>query len=222
MVERSLIPVGSRPSHMHELRASRLEQWCALGIDRGPLFGADHKRRDTLLSNGVVSRESVSVQQAHQSAEVVGLALMRRRREQEHRGCRLGQRLAEPMSSDPVSTASQAVGFVDDDEIPTGGHKVLESLAVVGADSLRCPTAPSVDRLDCIQRADHLIVELPQVALIVDARELAPSGKVSGNDRPEILVEVRTHFGYPLRDEARWRDHEYALGQAAQLEFAQD
>ena len=90
IVERSLIAVGSGPSHGHNLSPARLEQRRALGIDRVPLFGADDEGSDALPPYRVFVGERFAVQQPQETAEIVGLALMRRRREQEHARGRLG------------------------------------------------------------------------------------------------------------------------------------
>ena len=82
--------MGSGPGHGHELRPARLEQWRALGIDRVPLFGADDEGSDALPPYRVFVGERFAVQQPQETAEIVGLALMRRRREQEHARGRLG------------------------------------------------------------------------------------------------------------------------------------
>ena len=126
------------------------------------------------------------------------------------------------MAGHPVGAAAQPVGFVDDDEVPTSGDEILEPFAVVAGDPLGVPAPAGVHGLDRIQGANHLIVEPPEVVLVVDAGEFAPSGEVPGNDRPEILVEVGAHFGDPLRHETRGRNDEDALNQTAQLQLPQD
>ena len=54
------------------------------------LLGSDHIRRDVVLVDRVIVGERFSVQEAQQAPEGIGLALVRRRREQQQIGRRLG------------------------------------------------------------------------------------------------------------------------------------
>ena len=68
------------PDHGLEARHPRLEQGTPLGGDRLALLGANHERTHPVLAHAAFIGERLAVQQLHQAQEVVGLALMRRRR----------------------------------------------------------------------------------------------------------------------------------------------
>ncbi len=124
------------PRHRVQAREPGPEQRLAFGIDGGTLFGADHEGLHALAADAAFIWESVPVQQLHQAHELVGLALMRRGREQQQVGRGLRQRRAQLVARYLLGAAAHAVRFVDDDQVPRRRHQILEAFAVVGLDLL--------------------------------------------------------------------------------------
>ncbi len=199
---------------------ARLEERIALRIDRDTLFRAHHEGSHTLARHAALVREGIPVDQLHQPMELVGLALMRRRRQEEDVGRGFRQRSAQLVACDLIRAPAHAVRFVDDHQIPRRRNQVLEALPVVGAELFEAPAPPPFERLHGIQRADDLIMQTPEVLFVV--APLPEGGKLGRFDELEVLPEMQPHLGLPLADQPFGRDHQDPLRHAAQLELAQD
>ena len=64
-------------------------------------------------------------------------------------------------------------------------------------------------------------MDLPQILPFINGSDLAPCGKVAGDNQTEILIEMRFHLADPLAYDACGSNYEDALDQPADLEFAQ-
>lgn len=114
------------------------------------------------------------------------------------------------------------MGLIDHDQIPARVDQIVEALAVVAGYLLRAPATAGLHRLDGIEGADHLVVPLPEVLFWANAQQLPPGGEVAGLHEVEGLVEVGVELTDPLADQTSRGDHQKALGQAANLELAND
>jgi len=88
---------------------------------------------------------------------------------------------------------------------------------------LQAPAAPAFQRLNRIQRADHLVVHAPQVLFLARAAAAPlPEGRQLGRlDELELLAEVQAHFCLPLAHKPLGRHYQDALHPATQLQLAQ-
>ena len=150
--------------------------------------------------------ELVPVEQRHEPLEASGLALVRRGREQQQVRGGFGQRFAQAVAGDLFGAAAEPVGFVADNQIPTGVDQVAEAFLVVRFQLLTGPAPASFDGLDGIDGADDLI-ELPPDVL--GAGEVAPGRELARRQEPELLAEVGLHFLHPLRHEALGGDDQH-------------
>ena len=131
-------------------------------------------------------------------------------------------RYKELRTQNGASTKLKDYAFpsVDDHQIPRRRNQILEALPVVGAELFEAPAAPPFERLHGIERADDLIMQTPQVLLVV--APLPECGKLGRFDELEMLPEMQPHLGLPLPDQPLRRHHQDSLRHAAQLELAQD
>ena len=160
------------PFNRHQLREARLEKRVAVGVNRPALLSANDKGSDGFPRNRVIARQSVRIEKPNEPAERVRLALVRCRRKQQQIGRRLRQRVAQLEPGDLFRAAANPMGFVDDDQVPSGRNQVLEPLTVVAGKLLLAPTAARVHRLHRVERADHLVVHAPEVFVLVDGAGL--------------------------------------------------
>ena len=144
------------------------------------------------------------------------------RRKQQQIGRRLRQRVTQLEAGDLLGAAADAVGLVDDDQVPSGRNQVLEPLAVVAGELLLAPAAAGIHRLHGVERADDLIVHPPEILILVDGAGLPQSGQAAGKDEAEILVEVPLHFRLPLQHQPGGRDDENPANKTPDLQLAQD
>ena len=113
------------------------------------------------------------------------------------------------------------MGLIDDHQIPRRREQILKTLAVVSLQLLQTPAAPPLQRLDRIQRADHLVMLAPQVVVRVRGR-LAEGRQFRGLDKAEGLAKMQVQLRLPLPHQPLRRHDQDALDQAAQLQLAQD
>ncbi len=161
LIEELLQVVTALPGHRGHLRAPGFKERLAVGINGLALLGADDVRSHPLAGDALHIRKGVVIQQAHQTMEGIGLALVRRGRKEQHIGRGFRQSPAELVAGDLIGAAAQAVRFVHDHQIPTGGNQILEPAAVVFGDALGGPAAPLVHGFDRIQGDDDLIEHRP-------------------------------------------------------------
>jgi len=86
LVEPLLRAVACLPGHRLQPGDTRLEQRLALGIDGHALLCADHEGPHPVTADTALIRKGFAVQQLHQPHELVGLALVRRGRQQQEIG----------------------------------------------------------------------------------------------------------------------------------------
>ncbi len=144
---------------------------------------------------------------------------MRRGREQQQVRGGFGQGFAQAVAGDLFGAAAEPVGFVADNQVPTGVDQVAEPFLVVRFQLLTGPAPASFDRLDGIDRADDLI-ELPPDVL--SAGEVPPGRELARRQEPELLAEVGLHLLHPLRHESLGGDDQHPLHQPSQLQFPED
>ena len=115
--------------------------------------------------------------------------------------------------------ASKPVGFIEYHQVPARAHKIVEPLGVVVRDLFAAPATPGIDRLDRVERADHLLVTPPKVWI---ARLAAQCWKVGWREQLKGFAKVGQQFLLPLAGQPGWHDDQAALDETAQLEFALD
>jgi hypothetical protein len=161
LVEELLQVMTALPGHRGHLRPPGFEERLAVGIDGLALLGTDDIRSHPVAGDAVHIRKGIVIQQVHQPMEGIGLPLVGCSRKEQHIGRGFRQPLAELVAGDLVGAAAQAVRFVHDHQIPTGGNQILEPAAVVFGDALGGPAAPLVHGFDRIQGDDDLIKHRP-------------------------------------------------------------
>ena len=141
----------------------------------------------------------VAVEQLEEQAEVLRVALVRRRRHEEVVIGHCRQRLAELVGERLLVAAGGAhlVRLVHDDEVPVAAEQ-----AFLGV----------LDARDPGDRGDDLVLVLPGVRAVVGAEDVAA-------DDFEVLAELVLHLALPLEGEVGRRDDEGALHQAADLQL---
>ena len=223
LIQALLRAVAGLPGHRLQPGHARLEQRLAFGVDGCALFGANHERPHPLTVDAALIREGFSIQQLHQPHELVGLALVRRGRQQQEIGRCFGQRRAQLVAGHLLGAAAHAVGFVDDDQIPRRRDQVLEALAVVGVELLQAPAAPTFHGLHRVQGTNHLVVHAPQVLFLARAAAapLAEGRQLGRLDELKRLAKVQAHFRLPLAYQPLGRHHQDALHPATQFQLAQ-
>ncbi len=152
---------GVKPGH------PRLKEWLTFRIDRGALFGANYEGAHPVAVDAVFIGEGIPINQLHQPHELVGFALMWGGGKEQQIGRGLCQRRAQLVASHLFRAAAHAVRLVDNNEVPGRRNEILEPLPVVGAELLYAPAAPAFKRFHRIQRADYLVMQTPEVLLIV-------------------------------------------------------
>ena len=80
------------PCHRLQTGDTRFEEGLPLGIDGQAFLRANHKRAHPVTVNAALVGESLTIEQLHQAHELVCLALVRRRGQQQKIGRSLGQR----------------------------------------------------------------------------------------------------------------------------------
>ena len=83
LVQPLLRSVPVLPRHSLEPSHTRLEQRLAFRIDGVALFGPNDERPHAIAADAAFIREGVAVNQLHQAKELIGLALVRRSRQQQ-------------------------------------------------------------------------------------------------------------------------------------------
>ena len=147
-IEKLLQVMTAFPSHRDHLCPPRFKERLAIGINGLALFGANNILGHPLAGDTVQVWEGVGIQQIHQAMKGIGLALVRSSRKEQHIGCGLRQPLAEFVTGDLISAATQAMRFIHHYQVPTGGNQILEPAAVVVGNALGGPTSPLIHRLD--------------------------------------------------------------------------
>ena len=146
---------------------SWLEQRLAFSIDRKPLLCPHDERAHAVARDAVLIGERVSIQQLHQTVELIRFPLVRRcRQKQKVRGS-FGKCRAQLVPRNLIRAASHSVSLVDDHKVPVGRNQIFEPFTIVGAELLRAPSAPPFERFHRIQRTDRLIVQPPEVLLVI-------------------------------------------------------
>ncbi len=144
----------------------------------------------------------VAVEQFEEEAEVLRVALVRRRRHQKivvgHRRQRLAELVGERLLVRAVGR--HLVRLVDDDEVPVAAEQAL--LGVLDA---RNPG----------DRRDDLVLFLPRILAVVGAQHIAA-------DHLELLAELVLQLALPLEAEIRRRDDQRALDEAADLQLLEE
>ena len=140
--------------------------------------------------------------------------------QQQQIGRCFGECRAEFVTGDLFGASAQAVGLVDDDNIPSSTYQVLEAFPVVGGDLLPVPSAPCLHRLNRVQGTNHLVVQLPKIVFL--ATPLAECRHFSRFHEMEFLAKMQTHFGLPLPHQTFRRNDENPLGKAAKFKFTQN
>ena len=212
LVEELLIPMRLSPGDGRKFGLSWFEQRRALSGNGAAFFSPDHIGLDPISRNAANIGKRFSIDQGDQPMESIGLSLVRRRRQQEEIRCGFAESLAQFEPGHLVGAAAESVGFIDDDQIPTGGDQVLEPILVVLSHLLRRPPAPAFHWLDRIHRADYLRIAPPDVVFLGNA---TVSREVAGNQQPEIFVEMGAHLGHPLGYQAFRSDDQYPTNQSA-------
>ena len=143
----------------------------------------------------------VGVEELQEQAEVLRIALVRRRREQQHVVRAVAQQLAEPVAQALVRLVRgrHAVRLVDDHEVPM-------NLPQPGKD---------FGPLRQVERRDDPIAFQPLVHAELVADVLALHDQ-------ELRVELLLQFALPLEGEVGRADDQDALGEAAQLQLANE
>ena len=156
-----------------------------------------------LLLHGLADRShvgvGVAVQKLEKEREVLRVALVRRGREEEHVIGEVSQHLPQPVPLALVGLVpgGHPVSFVHDHQVPVNLPEPRQDIVPLGQ----------------IQRCDDLVLLHPLVH-----PELASD--VASLEHQELLVELLAHLALPLEGQVRGTDHQDALDQAPQLEFA--
>ena len=114
------------------------------------------------------------------------------------------------------------MSLIDDHQVPAGRDEILEALSVVAGQLLMAPTSSVLHGLDGVHRADHLIVQAPEVLGFIEAGELASRCEAARDHEVELLVEVRPHLLDPLGHQPGGSYNKRALHKPPNLEFAKD
>src|SRR5690606_42041908 len=88
-------------------------------------------RLDPRLRDAADVGKRLRVQQGSQAMKLLRFSLVRRGGEQKQVRRRCRQPSTKLVTSHLVRASAQTVGFVHNDQIPTGGNQVLEALTVV-------------------------------------------------------------------------------------------
>ena len=104
-------------------------------------LGPDHIGLDPLAGDAADIRKCLGVDQGDQPMKGIGLSLVWGGRKQQEIRCGLGKPLAQFEPGHLVGAATETVGFVHDDQVPTGGDQVLEPFPVVLSHLLCRPAA---------------------------------------------------------------------------------
>lgn len=84
--------------------------------------------------------------------EGIGFPIVWSRRKEQHIRCSLRKSIAEFVSGNLISAATQTVHLIHHHQVSTGGNQMLEPAAVVFGAALGGPTAPLIHGFNCIQR----------------------------------------------------------------------
>ncbi len=148
LVQELLIPMCLSPGDRRKHRLPRFEERFALGGNGTTFFSPDHIRLDSIPRNAAHIGKRLGIDQGDQPVESIGLSLVRGRRQQEEIRCGFGKPLAQLEPGHLVVAATESVGLVYDDQVPTSGDQVLEPLLVVISHPLRRPPAPAFQWFD--------------------------------------------------------------------------
>ena len=144
----------------------------------------------------------VAVEQFEEEAEVLRVALVRRRRHQKivvrHRRQRLAELVGERLLVGAVRR--HLVRLVDDHEIPAAAEQALLGV---------------LDARDPRDRCDDLILFLPWVLAVVGAQHVAAN-------HLEWLAEFFLQLALPLKAEVRRRDDQRPLHEASDLQLLEE
>ena len=174
---------------------------CGKGDER--LFGAAQVERGLVFAHCLLkafdAAVHVRVEQSEETAEMVGIALVRRGRHQEEVVGHLRQVLAQSVGVGLVVLAAgtHLVSLVDDHQIPARSEQ-----AFAGVFDHRYPG----------DRRDDLVALLPRVLAVVGSQNVAA-------DDVEPFAELVGQFALPLEGEVRRRDDQHPPHEAAGLEF---
>ena len=169
------------------------------------LFGAPQVERGLVFLHRVLealdAAVDVRVEQREEPAEVIRVALVRRRRHQEVVVGHLGQRLAQAVGVGlaVVGRCAHLVGFVHDDEVPARPQQALAGI---------------LDQRDPGNGRNDLVAFLPRVLAIVGPQHVAA-------DDVELLAELVGQLALPLERQVGRRDDQRAADQSPRFEFLQ-
>ena len=170
--------------------------------DQG-FLGPPQVERGFVLAHGVLqaldAAVHVRVEQGQEPAEVVLVALVRRRGHEQVVVGHPGERLTQPVGVGLAVLAGGAhlVGLVHDDEIPARAEQAFAGI---------------LDERDPRDGGDDLVAFLPGVLAVVGPQHVAP-------DDVEFLAELVGQFALPLEGEVRRGHDQRAADQAAGLQL---
>ena len=151
------------------------------------------------LADGLDVGVDVTIQQLQESREILRVALVRRRDQQEDMVGAIAEQFAESVARSLFGRGrpGHAVRLVNDHEVPTRLSK----------------SGQNVVPFREIKRGDDPVLLQP----LVDAELIA---NITSFEHEEFLVELLSQFPLPLKRQIRRTDNEDSFHQTAQLEFA--
>ena len=153
------------------------------------------------LADGLHIGVGVGVEQLQEEGEVLRVAPVRRGGEEQEMGGVVPERLAEAVALALVAPVARRhpVRLVHDDQVPVRLRQAGEDLLALGE----------------VEGGDDLRVLLP----LVDAELFADVAAPQDHER---FVEFLPEFALPLEGEVRRADHQDALDETAQFQFADE
>ena len=157
--------------------------------------------------------------------------MVRRRRQQQNVGGGFPESEAELKAGHVFICPGHPVRFVNDDQIPIRMDDIQKTFHIVFVDLFLCPALASSDRLDGIQRTNHIIAQHVRVVGAVGVQahcaagclqQLSRSLNLAWYEQMELFIEMNFHFRNPLFCQSGRRNDQNAADQSAQLEFPND
>ena len=105
--------------------------------------------------------------------------------------------------------------LVDDHHVPTGIDQRTEARRIVRINLLWAPSSPTAQRLDGIDRANHLIEHAPRI-------ETTIHGKPLWADSNELFAEPLRHLSDPLQLDSLWSNDNNTAQPPAGFHLRQD
>jgi len=122
------------------------------------------------------------------------------------------------MAGHLVGAAGQAMGLVQDHQVPARQQQAFEAVAVPGGDPGCRPPATLLEGLDRIQAADHLVVAKEGMVRLFPLAGL----EVRPEDQVELLAEMEPHLLHPLGHEPLGGNHRGPPDQSPELQLPED